>query len=195
MNRKGMETRQHIKTKSCQLCAKKGFKEVTMKDICEATGLSRGGLYCHYDSTARIFDEILNDFMDTQDEEFRSKMQEGMSAVEILDDVLDRYRAEMIDREASLSVAIFEYFSGRGNACGENPLYQQYLSSRRMWEELIQYGIDRKEFYQVDKTAVFDLIVFSYQGVRMYSRIMTITEDIPLRITSQIRKILVRRKG
>ena len=91
-----------------------------MKDICEATGLSRGGLYCHYDSTARIFDEILNDFMDTQDEEFRSKMQEGMSAVEILDDVLDRYRAEMIDREASLSVAIFEYFSGRGNACGEN---------------------------------------------------------------------------
>ena len=160
MNRKGMETRQHIKTKACQLFAKKGFKEVTMKDICEATGLSRGGLYCHYDSTVRIFDEILNDFMDTQDEEFRSKMQEGMSAVEILDDVLDRYRAEMIDREASLSVAIFEYFSGRGNACGENPLYQQYLSSRRMWEELIQYGIDRKEFYQVDKTAVFDLIVF-----------------------------------
>ena len=195
MNRKGMETRQHIKTKACQLFAKKGFKEVTMKDICEATGLSRGGLYCHYDSTVRIFDEILNDFMDTQDEEFRSKMQEGMSAVEILDDVLDRYRAEMIDREASLSVAIFEYFSGRGNACGENPLYQQYLSSRRMWEELIQYGIDRKEFYQVDKTAVFDLIVFSYQGVRLYSRIMTITEDIPLRIMSQIRKILVRRKG
>ncbi len=195
MNRKGMETRQHIKTKACQLFAQKGFKEVTMKDICDSTGLSRGGLYCHYDSTARIFDEILNDFMDTQDEEFRSKMQEGMSAVEILDDVLDRYRAEMIDREASLSVAIFEYFSGRGNACGENPLYQQYLSSRRMWEELIQYGIDRKEFYQVDKTAVFDLIVFSYQGVRMYSRIMTITEDIPLRITSQIRKILVRREG
>ena len=178
MNRKGMETRQQIKAKACQLFAKKGFKEVTMKDICEATGLSRGGLYCHYNSTARIFDEILNDFMDTQDEEFRSKMQ-----------------AEMIDREASLSVAIFEYFSGRGNACGENPLYQQYLSSRRMWEELIQYGIDRKEFYQVDKTAVFDLIVFSYQGVRMYSRIMTITEDIPLRITSQIRKILVRREG
>jgi len=43
--------------------------------------------------------------------------------------------------------------------------------------------------------AVFDLIVFSYQGVRRYSRIMTITEDIPLHITSQIRKILVRREG
>ena len=48
-----------------------------MKDICDSTGLSRGGLYCHYDSTARIFDEILNDFMDNQDEEFRSKMLEG----------------------------------------------------------------------------------------------------------------------
>ncbi len=41
-------------------------------------------------------------------------MLEGLSAVEILDDVLDRYREEMIDGEASLSVAIFEYFSGEG---------------------------------------------------------------------------------
>ena len=78
--------------------------------------------------------------------------------------IRDSYRAEMIDREASLSVAIFEYFSGRGNACGENPLYQQYLSSRRMWEELIQYGIDRKEFYQVDKTAVFDPVSYTHLG-------------------------------
>ena len=189
-----METRQHIKAKACQLFAQKGFKEVTMKDICEATGLSRGGLYCHYDSTARIFDEILNDFMENQDEEFRSKMEKGLSAVEILDDVLERYKAEMIDSEASLSVAIFEYFSGKGNDCGDNPLYHQYLYSKRMWEELIQYGIDRKEFNRTDKTAVFDLIVFSYQGVRMYSRIMPVTEDIPLRIISQIRKILVRRE-
>ena len=33
-----------------------------------------------------------------------------MSAVEILDDVLDRYRAEMIDREASLERRDFREF-------------------------------------------------------------------------------------
>lgn len=51
MGKKGNETKQHIKEQAKILFANKGFKEVTMKDICEATSLSRGGLYRHYDST------------------------------------------------------------------------------------------------------------------------------------------------
>lgn len=34
-----------------------------MKDICEATGLSRGGLYIHYGSTQQIFSDIVNEIM------------------------------------------------------------------------------------------------------------------------------------
>lgn len=47
---KGDETRQHIKEQAKILFSKKGFKVVTMKGICEATGLSRGGLYRQYNS-------------------------------------------------------------------------------------------------------------------------------------------------
>ncbi len=42
---KGEKTKQDIREKAYQLFVEKGFKEVTMKDICELTGLSRGGLY------------------------------------------------------------------------------------------------------------------------------------------------------
>lgn len=44
MGLKGELTKQDIREKAYQLFAQKGFKEVTMKDICELTGLSRGGL-------------------------------------------------------------------------------------------------------------------------------------------------------
>ena len=54
MNKRGQETRKHIKKCACSLFAEKGFKQVTMKDICEVTKLSRGGLYCHYESTRQI---------------------------------------------------------------------------------------------------------------------------------------------
>ena len=47
MNKRGQETRKHIKKCACSLFAEKGFKQVTMKDICDAAKLSRGGLYCH----------------------------------------------------------------------------------------------------------------------------------------------------
>jgi len=50
--------------------AEKGFKQVTMKDICEAANLSRGDLHCHYESTHQIFQEIIDDMTSKQDDEF-----------------------------------------------------------------------------------------------------------------------------
>lgn len=194
MNKRGIATKKLIKEKAYQLFAEKGFKEVTMTDVCEATGLSRGGLYCHYENTNKIFKEIVDDFMNYQNEEFSFKIKEGLSAVKILDDVLERYKNEMIDSDSSLSVAIFEYFSNRENDSEENILYNQYIFSLDMWTNLIQYGIEKEEFNRVDIEAIFDLIVFSYQGVRMYSKLMPIDDTIPKRIIQEIRKILIREK-
>ena len=38
-------TREGILEASYELFARDGFNKITMKDICEATGMSRGGLY------------------------------------------------------------------------------------------------------------------------------------------------------
>ena len=85
MGNKGEETKKMIREKACSLFAKKGFKNVTMKDICIETGLSRGGLYRHYDSTQQIFSEIIDRLMAAQDDEFSEKMGKGYSAARILD--------------------------------------------------------------------------------------------------------------
>lgn len=192
MNKRGQETRRHIKKCACSLFAEKGFKEVTMKDICEATRLSRGGLYCHYESTRQIFQEIIDDMMNQQDNLIDLEIQQNQSAVMILDSILNKYESEMIDSQSSLSVAIYEYFSIHNIACQKNSLYEQYLISADTWKKLMQYGIDRREFQEVDIAAVFDLIVFSYQGVRMYSKLMPVDKEVPARIIKEIRKILVR---
>ena len=192
MSKRGESTRQLIKEKSYQLFAEKGFKEVTMKDICMATGLSRGGLYCHYTGTDQIFGAIIEDLMKMQDEEFDSKIKCRLPAIQILNEVLDRYEHEMADSSASLSVAIFEYFSLDQNCSGDNAITAQYRLSVGMWQRLIQYGIERGEFHPVDIQAVIDLIIFSYQGVRMYSKLMPIKPELPARITGQIRSILIK---
>lgn len=192
MNKRGKETREHIKKCAGFLFAEKGFKQVTMKDICAAAQLSRGGLYCHYESTRQIFQEIIDDMTSKQDEEFDLKIKENLPAVTILDDILDKYENEMIDSQSSLSIAIYEYFSMHDIASQNNTLYEQYLLSSNTWKKLIQYGIERQEFNEVDISAVFDLIVFSYQGVRMYSKLMPIDKEIPSRIIKEIKKILVR---
>lgn len=194
MNKRGQETRKHIKECAYSLFAQKGFKQVTMKDICEAANISRGGLYCHYESTCQIFQEMINDMMSRQDHEFDRKINQNQSAITILDEILEVYQKEMLDSQSSLSIAIYEYFSIHDIASQNNTLYEQYLISANTWKKLIKYGIDRGEFQDVDIDAVYDLIVFSYQGVRMYSKLMPMDEEIPLRIIRQIKKILVQQK-
>lgn len=134
----------------------------------------------------------MHDMLERQKYAFNSKIENHISAIKILDDILKQYESEMLDSDSSLSIAIYEYFSMEEHNCQGNAIYKQYLLSSTMWKDLIQYGINRKEFNQVDVSAVFDLIVFSYQGVRMYSKLMPIDKKIPQNIIQEIRKILVK---
>ena len=191
MGKKGEDTKKLIRERAAYLFAQKGFKNVTMKDICAATGLSRGGLYRHYDSTRQIFLEIIEALMGAQDNELTEKMNAGLPASQILNEILERYRKEMLDNAASLSVAIYEFFSENYSNRQDNLLLKQYQYSVDMWNEFLSYGIKRGEFKTVDCKEVIDIILFSYQGVRMYSTIIPLDDQIPARIINHIKKILL----
>ncbi len=192
MGTKGDKTKLFIKQQAKVLFADKGFKNVTMKDICEVTELSRGGLYRHYSSTEQIFSEIVSEFLDVQNDLFSDSINKGLSAVEILNEILNRYKSEMTDTQGSLSIAIYEYFSSIKKE--ENVLSKQYNLSYNSWSKLIKYGISRGEFKQVDINGVFDIILFAYQGIRMYSQLMPIPNEAPERIIEQIKLLLLNKK-
>ena len=191
MGKKGDETKRLILEKAMALFAKKGFKNVTMKDICIDTGLSRGGLYRHYESTNQIFSEIIDILMNTQDNELSSKIENEVPAPVILDEILERYKKEMLDGSGSLSIAILEFYSENQSSGNDNVLFEQYLYSKDMWRNFISYGVNRGEFNNVNSEEIIDLIIFSYQGVRMVSTIMPIDEQIPNRIINHIKKALL----
>lgn len=191
MGAKGDKTKKKICKEAYKLFSERGYKDITMKDICDKTGLSRGGLYRHYESTEQIFLEIVNSFAERQKNEFEDKIKQRIQATTILDEILSRYANEMTDSQNSLSLAIYEYYSDPKVSKIENSVVKQYETSKSMWVQLINYGMENKEFRNVDPNAIFDLIVFSYQGVRMYSRLMKIDMSIPNRIIGEIKRLLL----
>lgn len=191
MSSKGEKTRQDIREKAYQLFAEKGFKAVTMKDICDRTGLSRGGLYRHYESTEQIFLEIVHNFADKQKNEVTAKMKQHIPAVTILEELLSGYENEMMDSENSFSLAICEFYSNPAVSKENNSVKKHYESSKSAWVELINYGIETKEFNCANPEAVFHVMVFAYQGVRMYSKLMKIDPDIPAQIIYEIKRLLL----
>lgn len=191
MSVKGDKTKQDIKEKAYCLFAEKGYKNVTMKDICEQTGLSRGGLYRHYESTEQIFLEIVSAFSNKQKAEIESKIKNHIPAIVILNELLAKYADEMVDSKNSLTLAISEYYSNPEISKNDNSVIKQYEISKSAWIELINYGIATKEFNCVNPQAVFNVIVFAYQGVRMYSKLMKIDKDIPNQIIDEIKGLLL----
>lgn len=188
---KGEKTKQDIRKKAYQLFAEKGFKVVTMKDICERTGLSRGGLYRHYESTEQIFLEIVNAFSDKQKSQVFTKIKQHIPATTILEEILSKYTSEMIDCENSMSLAIYEFYSNPAISKENNSVKKQYEISKSTWVELINYGIGTKEFNPVNPESIFNVIIFAYQGVRMYSKLMKIDNDIPIQIMYEIKRLLL----
>lgn len=191
MGLKGEKTKQDIREKAYRLFAKKGFKEVTMKDICELTGLSRGGLYRHYENTEQIFLEIVNAFSDKQRNEIITKIEQHIPAADILEELLSKYASEMIDYENSFSLAICEFYSNPAISKEDNSVKKQYEISKAAWVELINYGISTKEFNHVNPESIFNVIIFAYQGVRMYSMLMKMDHDIPTQIIHEIKRLLL----
>lgn len=192
MGKKGEETKAAIRKAALILFVQKGFKDVTMKDICDATGLSRGGLYMHYGSTKQVFADIINEIMSGLENKIAEEMENGLPATLILDELLGRYQSEMLDRSGSLGLAFYEYYSSMPLS-DDNAMLTQYYISKAMLYNLIEYGISKGEFKHVNINAVVDLLLFSYQGVRMLSSIMPLDDDsIPIGIINEIRTMLVK---
>lgn len=192
MSIKGDKTKQDIREKAYQLFAEKGFKDVTMKDICERTGLSRGGLYRHYESTEQIFLEIVDAFSDRQRKEIAAKIAAHIPAVAILEELLSGYAEEMLDAENCFSLALCEFYSDPAIPKENNSITKQYGISKAAWVELIHYGMETKEFARVNPESIFHIMIFAYQGVRMYSRLMKMDHDIPNQVMGEVKRLLLK---
>ena len=53
-------TKEHILNVCTHLFLQKGFKEVTMKEIVEKTGMSKGAIYHYFNSKEQLFLEVIN---------------------------------------------------------------------------------------------------------------------------------------
>lgn len=186
MSEKGTKTKETILREAYHLFARDGYKKVTMQQICDATGLSRGGLYRHYGSTEEIFTSILNNLGEGQQEDFETQMKKGIPAGIILDRTLDRLEREMLDPESSLSFAIYEF----SRECSGEFMVKSNQRAKAYWKKLIRYGIARKEFRPVEEEVITDIILFSYQGVRMWSQIIKLEPSVAGNIAEHIRKLL-----
>ena len=188
MATKGEKTREAIIDASYALFAEKGFKNVTMKDVCEITGMSRGGLYSHFSDTSQLFEALLEKITQKPVLNIQAEIKKGTSAVLILDKALAVLEEEAKHPEDSLSIAMYEY----SETVDSRMMEHLNRTGAKKWKKLIEYGIARGEFKNVNADEIVSVIMYSYQGVRMWSKVIPVKPDV---IQSIIRNVKRQLKG
>ena len=187
MATKGERARESIINESYALFAGKGFKQVTMKDVCEVTGMSRGGLYSHFSGTDKLFEAVLEKIPEESAMDIQGEIEKGISAVKILEKALDLMEKEMKHPEESLGIALFEY----AETVNSDVMERLNRNAEEKWKRLIRYGIKQGEFRNVSVDQIVNVILYSYQGVRMWSRIIPMKPKTVHSITDNIRNQLI----
>jgi AcrR family transcriptional regulator len=125
---------------AAELFATKGFKNTTVRDIAEASGILSGSLYHHFDSKESMIDEVLSTFQD----ELFGKYDEILASSEDARTKLERavrVSFEAIDQHPH-EVAIFQNeadYLGGFERFGY--LAERNAQSRNVWMTLITEGV------------------------------------------------------
>jgi AcrR family transcriptional regulator len=123
------------------LFADKGFKNTTVRDIADASGILSGSLYHHFDSKESMVDEILSTFQAelfgkydeilASDDDARTKLER---AVRVSFEAIDHHRHE---------VAIFQNEADHlGTFDRFGYLAERNEQSRQVWMRLLTEGVE-----------------------------------------------------
>lgn len=190
MGRIAEKKKELILTTAKKVFLEKGFAHVTMKDIVDACGISRGGLYLYYSSTKEIFLKIFERDAALTADTANVAIWEGRDAADILLEVFDAYKSAMMtDEHQSMAHAVYEFF-------------MTYESERvvKQWQfdglcetirQVLSYGVERGEFNDVDTTQYARQIALFLDGLILtYPLIGLHEEEIDSQLALLISPIL-----
>lgn len=176
MGEKSAHKKQFIVETARQVFVEKGYKDVTMKDIVDACGISRGGLYLYFESTAELFREVLEAEQKEKDDIFSGEIPEDATATDILLVFLKEQKKKYFLKKQHNSCCLRVFFANKP-AKKDNLLRRKFLESVDILKGLIEAGVENGEFVCEDPESTAQDIMFVLEGLRVCSQTMGLSES------------------
>lgn len=168
------DSKEHILLTSLHLFLQKSFKEVTMKEIVDKTGLSKGAFYHYFSSKEQVFEEVINhfytDFIITDYSKFSQT-----SLAEFYTDYLEEKKKKMasskIKNEEENKVFTSNYYFLMFDAMKMLPEFkelrlQQQKNEVKAWTKIVDIAKKNGEIKsKMSSDHIAKLFVYSAKGV------------------------------
>ena len=160
--------RNQILDAATQVFVRQGFQHARMDDIVEESGLSKGTLYWYFKSKEDIINAILRRLFTGELENLESLLEaEGTASERLIQLTNDRVNG--LKQMSSLVPIIFEFYAVAVHQQWVQQFIGEYfMHFRSLLEHLIQQGIDRGEFRQVDTAKTAISFASLYEGLTLH---------------------------
>ena len=175
MSSKGDAARARILESAQALFSQKGYCAVSMQDICQAAGFSRGGLYRHYAST----EEILIDIIRSEQQEAYQELQRA-KALDVGPERIMRHFLRMrmrlvCDSARSFDVAVSEFAAN--SEAGRKALAERAAESIRVLTELIEWGNREGVYHCPCPQDTAKHLLWLTEGMSRHSGLLPVSEE------------------
>ena len=177
MGEKSEQKREYILKRAKEVFAKKGFRDVTMKDIVEACEISRGGLYLYFGSTEEIFKEILMSELESEEDNVTSYLTEDSTMADILMLFLKEQKKIILRKKQDITIATYEYlFAHKPEKKSQNVVYNQFEAGIMVLTKILEEGVRREEFYCENAEAEATNIMYVLEGMKICAKTFGVSE-------------------
>ena len=170
---KSIQKKEYIVECARRVFAKKGFRDVTMKDLVEECEISRGGLYLYFGDTASVFRAVLEAERKADGAE-GGKLNPDMSATDLFALFLKEQKKELLQKQDSINVAIYEFYFANKVPKKEHYLFHEFNAGVKILTLLITSCVENGEFICADPEGCARNIMYVIEGLRIRS----VTEGI-----------------
>ncbi len=159
------EKRRKILEAARRVFARKGYAAVTMQDLVEEAGVSRGGIYLYFEQVGQVFLAVLAQEGAAEDrEEAGGGRPPGGQALLAL--FLEEFAKDLFS-ESSLSRALYEYHFAAPERGWERPFVSQFADCVEVISRLLALGVRQGQLGCRDVPGTARHIMYTLEGLRL----------------------------
>lgn len=175
---KASEKRELILKGAKNIFIRKGFSRVTMKDIIEECGISRGGIYLYFSSVDEIFVEVVKKHNQAKIDDIRTSIERSRDFDRLIDDFFADQKQRLLNMDQSLFVAMMEFCFGHKDILNRDFYTEQFYNTKVIIMEMLKFGQQKQAVTAGNIDRLADSIMFLIEGLRSLAVSSRISDEL-----------------
>ena len=160
-----------------EIFGQKGYSNVTMADIVNACGISRGGLYLYFPSIEELFQEVVIEQSKQNFTIINQRVANNDHFEEIFKQYIDLQRNRLLNIDDSILIATYEYYNSHQEPeqIAFQKSYVDYLTETI--RDLLELGKTQGVITNENIPQLADMFVMLLEGISIFKTFNQVDED------------------